>query len=220
MPVDSGSVCVNYDKKWFADRAIKPPVSFEDLAAPQYKDLLVVESPVTSSPGLVFLMATHAHFGAAADDFWRDLSRGGVAVVGSWDDAWESRYTVNGGDRPLVVSYASSPPAEVFYSEGKLTEPASGVAMSTCARQVEMAGVLRGAAHPDLAHKLIEAMLSAQWQAALPLTNFVDPVRRGVDLPDLYEKFAARPPAPITIAPDQAGQRRDDWIGSWRSIME
>lgn len=220
VPIDSGAVCVNYDKKWFTDRQMKPPGSFEDLADPAYKNLLVVENPVTSSPGLVFLMATHTHFGTSTDDFWRALARNGVTVSGSWDDAWETRYSVNGGDRPLVVSYASSPPAEVFYSDGKLAEPASAVAVSTCARQIEMAGVLRGAPHRDLAHRLVEAMLSEQWQAALPLTNFVDPVRSGVELPALYERFAAQPPAPIVIAPDQAGAQRDAWIDAWRSIME
>lgn len=220
VPIDSGSVCVNYDKSWFANKGVAPPSSFEDLADPRYKDLLVVESPVTSSPGLVFLMATHEHFGASAGSYWRNLASNGVVVTGSWDDAWESRYTVNGGDRPLVVSYASSPPAEVFYSEGKLTEPTSGVALSTCARQVEMAGVLRGAPHPDLARKLVEAMLSEQWQAGLPLTNFVDPARRGVEVPELYAKFSAHPPAPVMIAPAQAGERRDDWIDEWRTIME
>ena len=219
-PIDSGSVCINYDKKWFADKAIAPPTSFDDLADARYKDLLVTENPVTSSPGLVFMMATHARYGDAADDYWRKLKANGVAVVGSWDEAAEKRYTVAGGDRPLVVSYASSPPAEVVYSEGKLTEPTSGVAEGTCALQVEMAGLLRGAAHPALGRKLLDAMLSIEWQQALPLTNFVDPARRDAVLPDVYQKFALHPAAPITLDPATVGASRDQWVDEWRKILE
>ncbi len=218
VPIDSGSVCVDYDKKWFADKGLAPPTSFDDLADPKYKKLLAIENPVTSSPGLVFLMATHAKYGTGAADYWRKLKANGVAVVGSWGDAWNTRYTVHKGDRPLVISYASSPPAEVVYDN--LKEPQSGVIENTCARQVEMAGVLRGAAHPVLARKLIDAMLTPLWQGSLPTSNFVDPIRTDVAIPDVYKQFAAHLSAPISIDPAAAGANRDKWIDEWRSIVE
>ena len=220
-PIDSGSVCINYDKKWFTARGVAPPTSFEDLADARYRNLLVIENPVTSTPGLVFMMATHAHFGSGTDEYWRTLKANGVAVVGSWGDAYEKRYTgAAGGDRPLVVSYASSPPADVVYSGGKLTEPTSGVVEGTCALQIEMAGLLRGAPHPALGRKLLDAMLSIEWQQALPLTNFVDPARRDVVLPDVYQKFALHPAAPITLDPAAVGAHRDEWVDAWRKIVE
>src|SRR3989304_9243690 len=58
LPVDYGDVCINYDKSYFSKNNLPVPQTFEDLAKPEYKDLLVVEDPATSSPGLAFLLAT------------------------------------------------------------------------------------------------------------------------------------------------------------------
>ncbi len=219
-PIQFGDVCVNYDRSALLAAGVAPPESFEDLTDPAYRGMLVVENPATSSPGLVFLAATHEQFGDAAAVFWEDLAANDVAVAGSWDDAWGLRYTVNGGDRPLVVSYASSPPAEVYYSDGTLDEPVSGVADRTCARQVEFAGVLNGADDPDLARRLIEEMLAIPWQESLPLTNFVLPARVGVELPEEFSAHYSAPPASVTLDPATVGEGRDAWIDEWRTLIE
>jgi thiamine transport system substrate-binding protein len=219
-PIDVGPVCVDYDTTWFRDHDLAPPSTLADLTDPKYKDLLVVESPVTSSTGLVFLMATHSALGDGANDFWEQLVGNGVSVAGSWDDAWEAQYTVSGGDRPMVVSYASSPPAEVFYSEGKVKEPRTAVATATCADQIEFAAVLKGTKQPKLATKVLNAMLGATWQASLPLANFVYPARDGVDPPELFTEFAPRPDRTIPLDPAAIDSHRDDWIRQWRDIVE
>lgn len=220
VPIDVGPVCVDYDRQWFTDAGLAPPQALADLTKPEYRDLLVVESPVTSSTGLAFLMGTHAALGDGAADFWRALVANGVSVAGSWDDAWGAQYTVSGGDRPLVVSYASSPPAEVVYSEGKVTTPRTGVIESTCADQIEFAGVLRGTDHPVEAAAVLDAMLGATWQASLPLTNFVYPARPGVAEPPVFAEFAPRPSGSITLDADDIGEHRDEWVEEWRSIVE
>lgn len=219
-PIDYGDVCVNADTEWFARRGLPIPEDFEDLADPRYRDLLVVQSPITSSPGLSFLVATRMRYGDRTDDYWRRLRANGVVVANSWDDAWNARYSVNGGQRPLVVSYATSPPAEVIFSDGTRTEPASTVITSTCFRQVEFAGILAGAKHPRAARRLIEEMLSERWQEALPLTNFVYPARRGVELPVEFRRWATPVPDPITATPQEIGRSRDAWIDAWRRVME
>ncbi|MET9868729.1 thiamine ABC transporter substrate-binding protein, partial [Streptomyces sp. NPDC006386] len=66
-PIDTGDICVNYDKKYFADHKLEPPRSFDDLVKPQYKNLLVTENASASSPGLGFLLGTAAKYG---DDGW------------------------------------------------------------------------------------------------------------------------------------------------------
>jgi len=219
-PIDEGSVCVNADAQWLTGRGIPLPGDLESLTRPEYRDLLVVEHPAQSSPGLAFLVATRAVFGEGADDYWRRLRANGVAVAGSWDDAYNNRYTVNGGDRPLVVSYASSPPAEVVYSDGTRTEPASVVLTRTCFRQVEYAAVLAGTPHRDGARLLVEEMLSPAWQSALPLSNFVYPARDGVELPIEFRQWAAPVEDPLTLDPAEIGEHRDDWLAAWRDVME
>ncbi|MFN8052013.1 MAG: thiamine ABC transporter substrate-binding protein [Acidimicrobiales bacterium] len=218
VPVDVGPVCVDYDRQWFDEHHLAPPTSLADLTDPRYKDLLVVESPVTSSTGLVFLVATHAALGSDAAKFWTDLVANGVSVSGSWTDAWETQYTVSGGDRPLVLSYASSPPAEVVYSDGKVTTPRTGVVTATCADQIEFAGVLRGSKHPAKAAQVLNAMLGTPWQASLPLANFVYPARSDVAEPDLFTKFAPRPSTSIRLDPAAIAEHRDAWIDEWRTI--
>jgi thiamine transport system substrate-binding protein len=219
-PVDESSVCVNADAERFASKGASLPTDLQSLADPAFKDQLVVENPATSSPGLAFLAATHAVFGDQTDAYWRRLRDNGVTVAASWSDAWDSRYTVNGGDRPLVVSYASSPPAEVVYSDGKLTRPESTVLDGTCFQQVEFAAVLAGAPHRDAAEQLVDEMLSPAWQEQLPLSNFVYPARTGTPLPDEFERWAPRVSDPITIDAGEIGKHRDEWIEAWRSVME
>ncbi len=219
-PIDEATVCVDYDQTWFAQRQIPPPTSFEDLIDPRLADLTVVIDPAVSTPGLAFVAATAATFGGDVTDYWQALSDNGVAIAGGWSDAWFTRYTVSGGDRPIVVSYASSPPAEVVGSDDPTAVPATAVVTSTCIRQVEYAGVLRGAANPSGARALIDEMLSDRWQAALPLSNFVLPIRSEIELPDVFERFAVRPERPIVVDPATIGRQRDAWISAWRSVME
>jgi thiamine transport system substrate-binding protein len=218
-PVDVGDVCINADAAWFAERNLPLPRTFDDLTDERYRDLLVVPSPVTSSPGLVFLAGTVEHGGATWPQYWESLRANGVRVRPSWDDAYFTDFTVSGGDRPLVVSYATSPPAEIVLGEG-VTEPRSTVLVDTCVRQVEYAGVLRGAAEPELARELLSFMLSPEWQRALPLSNFVLPIVPGTPLPGEFERFAARPERVLAPSAERIGVDREAWIERWRSIME
>lgn len=218
VPIDTGDVCVNYDRGWFESEGLELPESMEDLTDARYRDLLVVESPVTSSPGLAFLVGTVARYGEDGwEDYWSRLAANGVRVRPSWDDAYYNDYTVSGGDRPLVLSYASSPPVEVVF--GELDEPTSGVLVDTCAAQVEYAGVLGGAANPELARELVEFMLSDAWQESLPLSNYVFPVR-DVELPREFRLWAQRAEQPAAVDPEVVDGRRDAWIEQWRELME
>lgn len=217
-PIDTGDVCVNLDRVWFDEHDLTPPTTLEQLADPAYRDLLVVESPVTSSPGLAFLIGTVDRYGEDGwTDYWSRLRANGVSVRPSWDDAYYSDYTVSGGDRPMVLSYASSPPAEVIY--GEVDEPSSTVLTDSCTRQVEYAGVLRGAANPDLARRLVEFMVSDAWQRELPLSNFVFPVR-AVEMPEEFTRWAERAEDPMGLPAAVIDENRDEWIEQWRDLME
>jgi len=218
-PIDEANVCINYDAAWFADKQITPPSTFDDLVDPTLKGLTVLLNPATSSPGLTFVAAVNTAKGADTSTYFDALRANDVSVVSSWSDGWDTRYTVNGGDRPIVLSYASSPPAEVVYSSTGATEPMSRVALGTCVRQVEFAAVLRGAAHPTAARRLIEEMLSPEWQAELPLSNFVFPVVSDVPLPEVFTRFAAVPDDPIVLDPAVVGRERDAWIDTWRNTF-
>ena len=221
-PVDTGDICVNYDKQWFASRNIAPPTSFEDLTLPAYKNLLVVQDPVASSPGLGFLLGTIAHFGVDKwQSYWKSLKENGVRVSPDWTTAYTIDFSGSSGKGkyPLVVSYGSSPPAEVLYAEKPIDSPTTAVIESTCFRQTEYVGVLRGARNPNLAARLISYLLDVPFQESMPLSLFVFPVNKKAALPDLFTKFAVAPKNSLILDPVEIEKNRDAWLNSWRDII-
>ncbi|MFH8613525.1 thiamine ABC transporter substrate binding subunit [Streptomyces sp. NPDC017979] len=225
-PIDTGDVCVNYDKKYFADKKLAPPQTFEDLAKPEYKDLLVVENAATSSPGLSFVLGTVAHFGEDGwQDYWKQLKGNGVKVVDGWEQAYNEEFSGSAGgkkakaDRPLVVSYASSPPVEVLFAEPQPTEAPTGVATGTCFRQVEFAGLLKGAKNEAGGKALLDFMVSKTFQEDMPLNMFVNPVVSGAKLPELFTRHGAVVEKPATLAPDTISKNREQWVQTWSSLV-
>ena len=194
-PVDYGDVCINYDIAWFESRGLKVPQTLEELADPAYKDLLVVENPATSSPGLAFLLATIAHFGEAGYlDYWQQLKENGVVIANDWNSAYYTSFSGSSGkgSQPMVVSYASSPAAEVIFADPPRTDAptASITGKDTCFRQVEFAGILKGTKHELLAGKFIDFLLSRCFQEDTPLQMFMYPVDPQAKLPEEFTKFA------------------------------
>ena len=222
-PIDHGDVCLNVDKRWFASHGVAAPTSLDDLAEAAYRKLLVVENPATSTPGLAFMLATVARFGEPGwQDYWRRLRANGVLVVDGWEEAYTALFSGAGGSkgkRPIVVSYATSPPAEVMYAtKPAKTAPTAAVA-STCFRQVELAGVLAGARNEKGARALIDFMLTERFQQALPESMFVLPVREGTPLPAVFRKYAAFPTEPFDLPAEEIGANRDRWIDEWTRVV-
>ena len=222
-PVDFGDVCINYDIEWFASNNLKPPAGLDDLVKPEYKDLLVVQNPSTSSPGLAFLMATIAHAGEDNwKDYWKALRANGVEVVDGWTTAYQDEFSGTAGStgtRPLVVSYGSSPPAEVIFADPPRTDAPTAVIESTCFRQIEFAGVLRGTEHEAEARKLVDFLISATFQDELPLNLFVYPARTDIALPPEFTEFAVVPSTPLTIDPAEIAANRQQWQDEWTTIV-
>jgi thiamine transport system substrate-binding protein len=222
-PIDHGEVCLNYDRAWFAERGIAPPEALEDLTRPEYDGLLVVENPATSTPGLAFLLATVARFGENGwQGYWRALRENDVLVVDGWEEAYTVRFSGaagSRGNRPIVVSYASSPPAEVYFRSPPTDEAPTAVVESSCFRQVELAGILRGARNEDGARQLIDFMLSTRFQEDIPLSMFVFPVNREAALPPVFERFAVVPDSPLELPPDEIEANREEWIDEWTQVV-
>jgi thiamine transport system substrate-binding protein len=223
LPVDYGDVCINYDKAYFADKNLMVPQSLDDLKKPEYKNLLVMENPATSSTGLAFLLATIAHYGDGFTDYWSALKDNGVVIVDGWETAYYTNFSASSGKgpQPLVVSYGSSPAAEVVYAEKPLTDSptASILGPDTCFRQIEFVGILNGTQHRALAEKFVDFMLSQQFQEDMPLQMFVYPVIPNAALPDSFVKYAQIPSQSATLAPDVIAAKRDAWIQAWSDVV-
>ncbi|MER7405260.1 thiamine ABC transporter substrate-binding protein [Streptomyces sp. NPDC000070] len=225
-PVDTGDICVNYDKKYFADHKLDPPRSFDDLVKPQYKNLLVTENASTSSPGLGFLLGTAAKYGDEGwQDYWKKLKANGVKVVDGWEQAYNEEFSGSAtgkkakGDRPLVVSYASSPPVEVVYTDPKPAAAPTGVAQGTCFRQVEYAGLLSNAKNTKGGKAFLDFLISERFQEDMPLNMYVYPVREGAQVPPEFVKYGPQAKDPETMDPAKIADHRDQWVKSWTSLV-
>jgi thiamine transport system substrate-binding protein len=223
LPVDYGDVCINYDKDYFTEKKLTVPQSLEDLTKPEYKGLLVVENPATSSTGLAFMLATIAHYGDSFTDYWQALKDNGVVVVDGWETAYYTNFSASSGKgpQPLVVSYGTSPAAEVIFADPPIDDApsASILGPDTCFRQVEFVGILSGTQHRALAEKFVDFMLGKQFQEDMPLQMFVYPVSPVATLPEAFTKYAQAPEQTAQLAPDVIAEKRDAWIQAWTDVV-
>jgi len=224
LPVDYGDVCINYDKAYFEGKDLALPQSLEDLTQPEYAELLVVENPATSSPGLAFLLASIAEYGQDGYlDYWQRLKDNGMAVVNDWETAYYTNFSGSSGHgaQPMVVSYGTSPAAEVVFTEQELTEAptASLVGKNMCFRQIEFVGILKGTRQRALAEKFVDFMLDTTFQEDIPLNMFVFPANQEAALPQAFVDYIQVPDQPAVLPMDEIEQNRDTWIEAWRELI-
>jgi len=224
VPIDYGDVCINYDKQFFHENNLDIPSSLDDLANPKYANLLVVENPATSSPGLAFMLATIAEYGENGYlDFWKELKENGVVIVNDWGTAYYTNFSgsVGQGAQPMVVSYSTSPAAEVIFAEEEIDESptASLVGRNMCFRQIEFAGILKGSKNRALAEKFIDFMLSTRFQEDIPLNMFVFPVNQNAHIPKEFLDHIQVPEHSAVVDTEEIAENRDVWIEAWRELM-
>jgi thiamine transport system substrate-binding protein len=217
-PIDWGDVCVNVDNTWFDAHHLAPPRTLEDLTRSEYKELLVTPAATTSSTGFAFLLATIGKYGEQGwRHYWQRLLSNGTKVVDGWSEAYEVDFTGGGGDgdRPLVVSYNSSPP---FTIPKGTTRPTTSALLDTCFRQVEYAGVLHGASNTAGARAFVDFMTTKAFQESLPENMYVFPVDSSARLPKLWARWAPASPGPFTVDPAEVTQRRSEWLREWSDL--
>ncbi len=223
LPVDFGDVCLNYDKAWFAASELEPPSGLDDLIAPVYAGLTVVENPATSSPGLAFLLATISTYGEAGYlDYWQQLRDNDVQVVDGWESAYYGSFSAaSDGDRPIVVSYASSPPAEVYFAAEPLSEAPTAAVVDdgSCFRQIEFVGILSGTEYEEQAQQLVDFILGKTFQEDIPLHMFVFPANETAELPGVFAQFSQVPKQPATMPPQDISANRETWIEAWTETV-
>jgi thiamine transport system substrate-binding protein len=222
-PVNYGFVALNYERTFFQKNALELPRTLMDLTKPAYKSLLVVQNPATSSPGLAFLLATVKTFGEPGYlNFWKALRDNDVLVTSGWDAAYNTEFSKNGGSRPIVVSYASSPAAEVFYAEKKpdVSPTANLLLPGSSFLQIEGVSVLRGSKNRDLARAFVDFMLGREVQSDVPTRMWVYPVNPNASLDPVF-RFAQKPSGAqvTTLAPQTIAERADGYVDAWTKVV-
>ena len=222
LPVDYGDVCLNYQKAYFSDHDLAIPSGLEDLVLPAYRGLLTVQNPATSSPGLAFLLTTVGYFGEDGYlSYWEMLVENDVNIVNDWETAYYSEFSQAGGSDPIVVSYGSSPPFEVLFSEEPLDDAPTAAVTSpgSCFRQIEFVGILKGTPNRDLAELWIDFMLSPIFQEDIPLNMYVFPVNPAAELGEIFQLYLEVPGITANVSPDQIAKNREKWINDWTETV-
>jgi thiamine transport system substrate-binding protein len=224
-PVTVGFVNFNYDHAWFEAEGVAPPTDLEALTDPAYRSLSVVASPVSSSPGLAFMLTTIERFGEEGWlTFWAALRDNDLLVTSGWSDAYYTDFSPYGGDRPLVLSYATSPAAEVYFAEEALDEaPTANLFCERCVyRQIEGVGILHGTAQREAAERFVDFMLSRSFQEDIPLTMFVYPASAEAALPEVFTRLGEVPGERevASVPPEEIEANLDRWLDAWTAVVE
>lgn len=221
LTIDYGFITLNYDKKWFAQNKLPLPQTLSDLTKPQYKNLLAMPNPATSTPALGFLMANIGQLGEeGAFKWWAEMRQNGVKITKGWTEAYYTEFTLNGGSRPIIVGYASSPAAEVFYSKGKLKSPNMGNLFLAGGSylQSEGAAVLNHAKQPELAAKLVQFLQSRTVQEQVITSMWVYPaVKNTPHHPIIVHASVPRHTKQLPVA--QVSTKQKDWITRWVKVV-
>jgi thiamine transport system substrate-binding protein len=222
-PIDFGDVCLNLDPGGLAVLGLETPDRLVDLADAAYGGTLVVEDPTTSSPGLAFLLATIVTFGEDGaypwQSYWQDLVANDVRIVPGWDQAYYGEFSGGSGegDRPIVVSYATSPVAEVYF--GDLDAAPTTVLEDGCFRQIEYAGILNGTKAEGAAGQLVDFLLEHTFQEDMPLNMFVFPANADTPLPDVFVDHAVIPTDSRVMEPAWIDENRERWLAEWATVV-
>lgn len=210
IPFDYGYVVFNYDR----ERLGKVPKTHQDLLDPYYKGKIIIENPLTSSPGQVFLLTTIALYGEDGYlDYWRQLKKNLLTITPGWDEAY-GMYTA--GEAPLVLSYGTSPVYHFLYDK---TERYQALVLDDAAyAQIEGMGIVKGAANPEGARQLVDYLLSPEFQSLIPESQFMYPVTTDAKLPESF-KVAAKAERFLNLPLDQVAAKLDRWLADWEKVI-
>ncbi len=227
-PIDIGYVNFNMDLAYFKKNNLELPTDIMDLSQEKYKGLTVIEHPATSSPGLAFMLATIDRFGETGDytwlDYWYDLKNNDLLVNDGWSNAYYNAFSRYGGDRAIVLSYSTSPAAEVIFAEEELSSaPTVNLFCTKCAyEQIEAVGILKSSQNLEQAQQFIDFMLSKSFQEDIPLNMFVYPANKNAAVPKEFELYSQKPAAEQIAKLDSAliEENLRTWLREWTAVVE
>jgi thiamine transport system substrate-binding protein len=211
IPFDYGYVVFNYDREKLTTI---PPHSHRELLNPEFKRKIIMENPLTSSPGQIFLLTTVALYGDPGYlEYWRKLKPNLLTIAPGWDEAY-GMYTA--GEAPMVLSYGTSP---VYHLINEKTERYQALVLDEAAyAQIEGVGIVNHTKHPKAAAQLVDYLLDPKIQSLIPENQFMYPIRKDVALPPSF-KIAARVKRLLNLPPEQVAANLERWLREWEKVV-
>jgi thiamine transport system substrate-binding protein len=210
MPFDYAHFAVVYD----SDKMMSPPKSLDELVNGDPSQKIVLEDPRSSTPGLGFLLWMRQVYGDKAAEAWKKLSGRVLTVAPGWSEAY-ALFTK--GEAPMVLSYTTSPAYHVIAENTeryKAADFAEGHYL-----QIEVAGLIEGSAHRELARKFLNFMMGPGFQDQIPTNNWMFPAgTTSAALPPAFGQLV-KPSKTLLFTPAEVDQNRRAWIDEWLNAM-
>jgi len=205
VPYDYGY----YAFMWDTEKLKTPPKSLADLAASGDEPKILLEDPRTSTPGLGLMLWMKSVYGDKAAEAWKGMAPKIITVSKSWDEAY-GLFTK--GEAPLVLSYTTS---EAYHVMAEKTDRYKALVFPEGNyMQIEVAGMLKSAKHPELAKQFLQFLVSKDFQTVIPTTNWMLPVTDGATPPE-FATAAPQPQKALLLPADEVAKHRAAWIKEW-----
>lgn len=192
-PFDYSHFAVIYDTK----SDVPCPLSLEDLINPVYNKKIILMDPRTSTPGLCFVAWTVSVFGDKTLDYWKSLKPNILTMAPGWSTGYG---LFKQGEAPLVISYTTSPASHIEYDN--TDRYIAAVFNQGHIVQIEGAGILNNAPNRKGAELFMDFLISDEAQNVLPLTQWMNPANKNVELPECYKIAAPIPQKTLSIDVD------------------
>lgn len=160
------------------------PECLEDLTKPVYKNKIILMDSRTSTMGIGFEQWIHSVYkDSFYDDYMKRLEPSVLTVAPGWSIGY-GMFT--NGEAPLVLSYVTDTPYHIYNGEGNQFKAL--FFKDGHIKQVEGAGIIKGAKNLNGAKKFIDFLISEEAQNVLPLTQWMFPANKNVILPECYNE--------------------------------
>ncbi len=160
----------------YREGEIDPPKSLKDLQQPRFRDTLALQNPLTSTPGLQFILWCRAVFGDGALDFLKSLQPSVAAMTDSWSTAYG---IFKRNQAKLVFSYQTS--VIFHWSQEKDHRYQAASFIEGHPTQVEFAAIPANCRNCRGAEAFIRLLLSPEGQRILMTKNYMRPVLSQVE---------------------------------------
>jgi putative spermidine/putrescine transport system substrate-binding protein len=166
-----------------------PPTSWNDLFDPKYKGRIAI-GDITGTSGLQFLLAVNKMRGGSLDDV-----SPGFAAIKELADNSVTLYTQ--ADQLVSLFQRGDIVIAPWYPDRTGAQIDKGLDLAVAYPKEGAVGIKptlvipKGAPHPDLALKYVDAVLSADAQSCFSAKQYAAPVNTKVALPDRIKKIVA-----------------------------
>ncbi|PID66818.1 MAG: thiamine ABC transporter substrate binding subunit [Gammaproteobacteria bacterium] len=205
IPYDYGQYAFIYDKT----KLNHPPTSLKALIADENLSI-IYQDPRTSTVGRGLLAWVNRVYPDNAAKAWQQLAKHTVTVGKGWSETYGAFLK---GEADMVLSYNTSP----LYHQ--INEDNNNYAAAEFAEghivQIELAGRLTTAKHPQLAERFLGFLLSPEAQKIIALKNIMLPV---IDVA-VEPRFDAFKPAKTLAVPQPDKATSKQRLKVWQSAV-